>query len=184
MYNVHDRLKGLSFEQLQAVCAEDRLNISVCLLNLEYDLNIGNCIRSAHLLGAHSVFIFGKRKYDSRSTVGAHNYLNIFRVEVDDIEDRDQIANRFDSMVIEHSLYPIMIEKTKNSLPINMIKQTADYNPSEIPCLVIGNEQSGIPDYILEGHQCYHVEQRGVIRSFNAASAAAIAMYEFTRKEY
>lgn len=183
MYNVHDSVKDMSVEQLQILSSKDRLNFSVCLLNLEYDLNIGNCIRSAHLLGAQSVFIFGKRKYDSRSTVGAHNYTKVIRIEVEDIEDRDLIASKFTSMVVDYSLYPLMIEKNRHSLPISKIRRTADYIPGELPCLVIGNEQSGIPDYIVEGHQSYHIEQRGVIRSFNAASAAAIAMYEFTRKE-
>lgn len=181
MFNVHDHLKHLTIPELQSISNSDRLDYSLCLLNLEYDLNIGNCIRTAHIMGCAKVFVFGKRRYDSRSTVGAHNYTNVIRIEVDDIEDRDCVAETFNNMVVDYLLYPIFIEKTKTSLPISYIKSTANYNPAEQQCLVIGNEQKGIPEYIIDDNQCYHIEQRGVIRSLNAASAAAIAMYELTR---
>ena len=63
-FNVHDSYKDLSVEDLKLVSNVSRLPYSVCLMNLEYDLNIGNCIRSAHIFGAERVFIFGRRRYD------------------------------------------------------------------------------------------------------------------------
>jgi len=50
-FNVHDHYKDLSVEDLKLISNATRLPYAVCLLNLEYDLNIGNCIRSAHIFG-------------------------------------------------------------------------------------------------------------------------------------
>jgi len=196
-FNVHDNLKNFTLEELKAISQEDRLNFSICLMNLEHDLNIGNCIRSAHILGARTAFIFGKRKFDSRSTVGAHNYIDVVRIEVDDLEDRDNVKFAFESMVKMYNLYPIMIDKTPTSLSINGFGGKVRPGLSSVGdeewknqykhirnghrCLVFGNEQMGIPEYLMYGYPQFHIEQRGVIRSMNVASAAAIAMFEYSK---
>lgn len=179
MYNVHDNLKEHSVEVLQAISARDRLPFAIMLMNFEHDLNIGNCIRSAHLLGAESVIIFGKRKIDSRSTVGAHNYLNLIKVAVD-MESTDGVSSAFAMIMLQMKMSPIYIDKTADSHDVmsadfeNTIRQTK----SSIPCLVFGNEATGIhPDSIIRNSKFYHIKQRGVIRSFNVASAASIVMF-------
>lgn len=186
MFNVHDDLKSLTVEELKHVSDQDRLNFSICLMNLEHDLNIGNCIRSAHILGANQVFIFGKRKYDSRSTVGAHNYIDVIKIHPEDMEDRDCVSKTFDDMVRQYDLFPMMIDKTETSLPISHpnFSSLAKYHFNVYhhnPCLVFGNEGAGIPEYLFKGFPTFHIEQKGVIRSLNVSSAAAIVMYEFTR---
>ena len=73
-FNVHDEYKNMTVEEMKQLSDNDRLNFSVCLFNIEYDLNVGNCVRSAHILGAKNIFVIGKHRFDSRSTVGAKNY--------------------------------------------------------------------------------------------------------------
>lgn len=177
-YNVLDSLKHLELDELKTLSKETRLPFSICLLNLEYDLNIGNCIRSAHIFGAETVFIFGKRKYDSRSTVGAHNYINVVKYDFDDLTDTSLIESKFDSMIQTYNLNPLVIEKTDNSIPITFFKTISR---QKTPCLVFGNEQSGVPTVISDKYQCFEIPQRGVIRSLNVASAAAVAIYEFSK---
>jgi len=178
-YNVHENLKSLDVAQLQELSKQSRLPYSVCLMNLEYDLNIGNCIRSAHILGAERVFIFGKRKYDSRSTVGAHNYIDVVKYDFQELTDESVIGAKFEEMVTSYKLRPIIIEKTDISEDIRDIPK---FSMTDNMCLVFGNEQNGIPECISSKYPCYHINQRGVIRSMNVASAAAIAMYEFSNK--
>jgi len=178
-YNVHDYLKELSVEQLQELSNESRLSYSVCLMHLEYDLNIGNCIRSAHIFGAKRVFIFGKRKYDSRSTVGAHNYIDIVKYDFEDLTNESIIENQFETMVEDYNLQPLLIDKTEASIDITNIFD--NYDRSKNPCLVLGNERSGIPSCLSKKYPCFHIPQKGVIRSLNVASAAALAMYEFSK---
>lgn len=186
MYNVHDNLKEHPVEVLQAISQRDRLPFSIMLMNFEHDLNIGNCIRSAHLLGAESVIIFGKRKIDSRSTVGAHNYLNLVKVAVDMDGDPEEapVISAFENIIKQMNISPIYIDKTGNSQDIMSadfamnIKTIRQYTPNRIPCLIFGNEATGIhPHTITQGAKFYHIKQRGVIRSFNVASAASIVMF-------
>lgn len=178
-YNVHDEYKHLEVSELKAVSKESRLRYDVCLINLEHDLNIGNCIRSAHIFGANRVFIFGRRRYDLRSTVGAHHYIDIVKHDFDDITDSNAICEAFDNMVLKYDLTPVVIEKTEDSFDIKEMNQwLSDTDPFATPCLVLGNEQNGVPECIANKYQCFHIPQRGVIRSLNVSSAAAVAMYE------
>lgn len=183
-YNVHDRLKDLSVEEIKAVADADRLNFSVCLLNLEHDLNIGNCIRTAHIMGASRVFIFGRRRYDLRSTVGANHYTNIVKIEVDDITDQKEIMTKFFKMTCDYNLFPVLIDKTDSSIDISEYPYYyhKEKNSVDQDCLVFGNEQAGIPDCILDYYdEHYHIPQLGVMRSLNVATAAGIAMYAYTQ---
>lgn len=180
MYNVHDVLKEHPVEVLQAISARDRLPYAIMLMNFEHDLNIGNCIRSAHLLGCESVIIFGKNKIDSRSTVGAHNYLNLIKVAVD-MESTNSVRDAFIDVMEKMKLYPLYIDKVKGSADINapyFENAVSKHHTPNIPCLVFGNEATGIhPETVLTNSAFFHIKQRGVIRSFNVASAASIVMY-------
>lgn len=181
MYNVHDILKEHPVEVLKAISIRDRLPYAIMLMNFEHDLNIGNCIRSAHLLGCESVIIFGKNKIDSRSTVGAHNYLNLIKVAVD-MESTNGVKDAFRDVMQKMKMFPIYIDKVSGSSDINSdyfrSAITDKYHKDTIPCLVFGNEATGIhPETILTDSKFFHIKQRGVIRSFNVASAASIVMY-------
>lgn len=179
-YNVHDCYKQIPVEVLQTISKTSRLNYSICLMNLEYDINIGNCIRSAHILGCSRVYIFGRRRYDLRSTVGANHYIDVVKHSFNSIECTTAISIEFQKMVRDNHLYPIMIDKTANSYSIRKISEAYDYSKSigKQVCLVFGNEQSGIPSCLLDNYPAYHINQVGVIRSLNVSSAAAVAMYE------
>ena len=173
--NVRDELKEKTVEELQTISAADRLGYSVLLFNLSQDLNIGNTIRSAHLLGAKRVIIIGDRKFDRRSCVGAQNYIEIVDSRLEQEASELVVFNSFIKALDTYNLYPLAIDKTKDSLSISRMSWPKDCTS---PCLVFGNENTGIPTKILESIPTYHIEQFGVLRSFNVASAAAIAMYE------
>lgn len=179
-FNVHDHYKDLSVEDLKLISNATRLPYAVCLLNLEYDLNIGNCIRTAHIFGAEQVFIFGRRRYDLRSTVGANHYTNIVKYDFDELTDDEVIANQFENMIYDYNLEPLLIDKTAESKDISEA-HVHNNGYSTTPCLVFGNENSGIPTCLTDKYHCFHIPQRGVIRSLNVASAAAVAMYEFSK---
>jgi tRNA(Leu) C34 or U34 (ribose-2'-O)-methylase TrmL len=188
MYNVHDDLKDKTVEELKVISDNDRLPYAICFLNLEYDNNIGNGIRSAHILGAKKVLIFGKNKVDTRSTVGAHNYIDYVRYNYNDFSNEKEMTDNFLSMCYSNKIFPIFIDKTYKSKNLdNFNKIIIDYNNHEfrndfIFCFVFGNEKNGIPECLINTtNEVYHLEQRGVIRSLNVASAAAITMYHVSK---
>lgn len=180
-FNVHDHLKSLTVPELQLLAQKDRLGFSICILNLEHDLNVGNIIRSAHLTGVQNVFIVGKSGYDSRSTVGSHNYTNVVKLKADP-EDVHQVYERLRQLE-QMNFSVIAVDKTDKSQEltndlVKCIVRNSSWNCFS-PLLVFGNEQMGIPKEILEKYPVVHLRQLGVIRSYNVSSAASIVMYKF-----
>jgi len=180
-FNVRDELKGCTIEELQTVCKNDRLPFAIGLLNVTGDLNIGVSIRTALLLGASSVYLFGRRKYDKRSTVGAQNYIQVNRITYSDNIDCDiGIYNDLKNLpytivLMEHGGY----ELRQNN--------RAFYNQFERPPIfILGSESFGIPEIILQDKSFYRISipQKGVLRSHNVSTAASIIMWDFVKEMY
>jgi len=170
-FNVEDVYQHLSAEEIRHIADAHRLSYAVALANITGDLNTGTIIRSACVLGANRVFVFGKRKYDRRSTVGAHHYIDILHHEVSDIENRFDWALALQTIRV-NGYTPIIIEQGGQPL--------GDMKLSHIPgpvCLVFGSEETGIPVEVCHSELCFTIPQPGVIRSLNVSSAAAIAMW-------
>ena len=98
-FNVRDEFKDNTVAENVAICNRDRLKFSVGCINITGDLNIGMMIRSACLLGAENFYIFGRNKFDKRSTVGAEKYINIVQYVFDDpIHADESILNQLTLM--------------------------------------------------------------------------------------
>jgi len=181
--NVHDHLKSHSIPELRALCDADRLPFGVCVLNITGELNVGTIIRNALLTGARKVGIVGRRKYDKRGTVGSYNYLDVDRV--DGLNDDGITINPsvFWNWMKENKFFPVFIEHGGMPLDdVHWIHVEMAFKPLQ-PCLVFGNENRGIQDDLLHDSRgiIVSIAQRGVIRSFNVASASAIAMHSLSQ---
>lgn len=187
-WNVHDDLKGMTLNELQEIQQKESLPYAVCALNLTGDLNIGMMARTACIFGASKFIIFGRRKYDKRSTVGAQNYIPIVRIDGFKKGTKELCVEKFNDAMDEHQLYPVAIEQGGYRIDmLNMGDWTEligceAMNPP-YPCLVFGNENQGIPEEIL--NECVTtltLPQRGVLRSLNVSAAAAVAMNIFSEE--
>jgi tRNA G18 (ribose-2'-O)-methylase SpoU len=170
-FNVRDDLKSLSLDRVKRIQSKATLPYSIALMNFSGNLNVGMCIRTAVIFGAEKVFIIGKKKYDKRSTVGAHNYIDIEFINEDPNEYPHLAMN---SIVLDYN--PILIEQGGSDI------YKEDFNCHEIPpCLIFGCESTGIPQSILDiGKQFdrLSIQQIGVIRSLNVSAAASIVMWK------
>lgn len=184
-YNVHDKFKQLSLPELQRVSSEDRLPWHTVCLNMTGDLNVGTIIRTSHCLGATSVIIYGRQRIDNRSLVGSANYIKVEKIHGIDADlnfEPSTLLNFF----ISRNLVPIFVEchgQAVNS--INWSLRIAEMSRRSCqPCLVMGNETGGIPQNILDLNAvipnsfAVSIPQRGVIRSFNVATAHAMIAYK------
>lgn len=180
-YNVHDHLKNLTVSELQEKSLQDRLPWHTLCLNVTGDLNVGTIIRTSHCLGAASVTIFGRQRIDNRSLVGSANYIKVDKIlGVDANFNFD--SNTLLSYLHTHRLVPIFVECGGQPLhKVNWAMRVSEMQRRNMqPCLIMGNETGGIPQNILDLESVIpnsftvSVPQRGVIRSFNVATAHAM----------
>lgn len=180
-WNVKDHLQGSSLEEIRAYQQSvTNPHISICTLNVTGDLNIGTILRSAVIFGMKKAYVFGRKKYDRRSTVGAMNYIEVERV--DGLKD-DGITIDIQKFTDTFKNYvPIFIDYldgiSENLYDCNL---NLDVNAQYI--LVFGNEGMGIPIELLDHYKkhIYHIPQRGVLRSLNVGVAAGIVMNHFSQ---
>ena len=188
-YNVGDLYKNHTLEQNRAICQVDRLPFSVGCINVSGELNIGMMIRSACLLGAENFYIFGRKKFDARSTVGAENYINIVQYSYDDPMTADEhILAELRKLNKTHSV--ILCEHGGYMLGGNDYKMAYEGRPS--PLFIFGSESHGIPKLITDqvasdGYPEWEfdrisIPQRGVLRSFNVSAAMNIICWDYIKE--
>ena len=170
---------------------------TVCVLNVHGCLNVGAIMRSAHLCGARKMIIFGRRKYDKRSAVGAMHYMTVERVEgmkhdlskmgkeVLEKEDYDLNPDIFLEYMNSNNYLPVFVEQCEGSVMLNEENITNILRNEEelTPCFILGNEQYGVPQNILDlkpqFKRCVSVElqQMGALESFNVSACGSIVLY-------
>lgn len=171
-FNVRTEYQHLPVEDLRILANQHQLPYAVALANINGDLNTGVIIRTACVMGAERVFIFGKKKYDRRSTVGAHNYIELthFESETDEFDWSNMIhtirINGYTPVIIEQGGEPLVkFDPTTMSLPV---------------CLIVGSEDTGIPRDVCASELWYTIPQPGILRSLNVSTAASIAIWHTT----
>lgn len=168
-FNVRDEYKSLTKEEIQQKVRAKSLPFAVIMSQIAGDFNFSSVIRSANGMGAREVFYFGKKQYDARGSVGCYHYTDV------------KFIRRFiDILKLKEQYCFVALENT------NGANSLVDFvYPVDKPILfIIGEEAVGLPQEILDLAD-YIVEipmHRGSVRSFNAASAATVAMYDFVYK--
>ena len=183
-YNVRDEYKENTYEQNVAISLSEQRRFSVGCINITGELNIGMMIRSACLLGAENFYIFGRKKFDKRSTVGAEKYINIVQYTFDDPMTADESINerleyllKWNSVVLcEHGGAEIGSYKTRQWYKEEL----------ENPLFIFGSESHGLPEMVAKNRHFYKVSipQRGVLRSFNVSAAMNIICWDYIREMY
>lgn len=184
--NVHDKYKTWSVEEIQHEAHENALPYGVCLMSVAGDLNVGTMVRTSHNFGAERVIVFGRRKYDRRSAVGAEYYTPVEKVAGLN-EDLSMDPDAFIRAMDEYNYVPIFVETSGHDIRTvdwNIYTEKVWNNVGKKPCFIFGNEGRGIDKNILatrlhwENSFCISVPQLGVMRSFNVAACASIVLYD------
>jgi tRNA G18 (ribose-2'-O)-methylase SpoU len=180
-YNVRDEFKNNSVQENIAICNKDRLKFSVGCINITGELNIGMMLRSACLFGAENFYIFGRNKFDKRSTVGAENYINIVQYVFDDPIHADmQIAQKLLDVkkMMEHTI--VLCDTGGHEIG----KYTTwNYFRDQNPLFIFGSESHGIPSAVSEQFKNkVSIPQRGVMRSFNVSAAMNIICWDYVKE--
>ena len=179
-YNVRDDLKAATVSEIQELQKNIAKPWSVMCINLTGELNQG----------------VGRNKTDRRSYVGVEKYFSIYKVDaglsvhrVDaDLPDLQVDVGVIRGIFLENNLVPIFIEQGGDTLGSFDWKETFQIIAANDcrPIFVFGNEGIGIQDDILalrdefEGSKIVSINQIGVTRSLNVATAAGITLHHFS----
>ncbi len=172
--NRADYLKWLTDEEVKKYLAERKLNYGVMIVNILYDNNAGNIVRSANAFGAKEIILYGHKTFDRRASVGAEFYEHFRHIKF--VEDIDAVCAEYDVIVaVENGAH----------LPQEKVSSLADFawDSSKKTLIIFGQESGGIPTEIL--NKCHHVveiRQFGSVRSLNVAVAAGIVMNDYCTK--
>ncbi len=170
-WNVRDELKGKTLEEINQ--QQPKYPFAVGVINVDGDLNIGMMLRTAVIFGASNFFIFGKKKFDKRSTVGAQNYIELVKADIDNLEQ--ELNNRYYFPVFIETGYETWDQNTAQWL---YLKESHRHHGT--PCFVFGNEAEGISKELIGSNTAVSIYQPGVLRSLNVSAAAAIVMQRYS----
>jgi len=175
--NVRDDLKHLSHEEHLLLHDESRLPYAMACINLTGDLNVGSIVRSAAMLGCETVFIYGRKKYDRRGEVGAGKYQRVEQITIDLPDELGDFPPDIDYEILLQTLDGLGYTPFGLETGGARIDQM-DFREIVSPCIVVGNENMGLPDYLRTRLPLVSIPQSGIMRSLNVGVAAAIAMAE------
>lgn len=166
--NVVDPYRYWTMEAIVADLDARRHPFHVAIENWQHDLNIGTIVRSANAFLAAEVHIVGKRRWNRRGAMVTDRYQHV--------RHHEDVA-AFAAWAREAGLPVIAVDNVAGSVPIDR----ADLPESCV--LLFGQEGPGLsPEAIAVATGVVEITQYGSTRSINAASAAAVIMYEWCRR--
>jgi tRNA G18 (ribose-2'-O)-methylase SpoU len=167
--NITDQLAWAKREDILETINANKIPISLLLVNIERDNNIGNIIRSANTFGVKEVLIYGRKKFDRRTSVGAEFFMQFRHIRF--IEELAPLKHEFDIM--------LGLEQTPDSIELHSYKW-----PQNAKILIaIGHEGSGLPPEVLDlCDNTLEIEQYGTTRSLNVSVATGIILYDYRVK--
>ena len=143
-------------------------SLAVAVLNFEKEFNVGGVIRTANAAAVREVIIVGRKNWNKSAATGAHTRTKIYHIPTID---------EFLVHVISCGYSIVSLEIDERAEDIF----SCQYSPN--PIIVIGNEGKGIPEKILEkSSKIIRIPQFGQVECLNAAASAAIAIYDWIRK--
>ena len=171
--NVIDYYKDWETREILADLNTKRNNFTVIASNLENDFNIATLIRNANAFMASEVWIYGRKQYDRRGTVGTHHYTNFKHVKtIDDIHSSlAKLKNQYNNNV--------RIVGIDN---VDRAESISDYYWPHFfhTVMIFGQEKNGIPQELLDlCDDVVYIKQYGSVRSLNVGTASGIAMYSY-----
>ncbi|MFF7682278.1 TrmH family RNA methyltransferase [Microbacterium sp. NPDC007973] len=166
--NVVDGYRYWSMDAIVADLDAKRHPFHVAIENWQHDLNIGTIVRSANAFLAAEVHIIGRRRWNRRGAMVTDRYQHV--------RHHEDVA-AFVTWARETGLPVIAVDNVDGSVPIDR----ADL--PEACVLLFGQEGPGLsPEAIDAATGVVEITQYGSTRSINAASAAAVIMYEWCRR--
>jgi tRNA G18 (ribose-2'-O)-methylase SpoU len=168
-FNIHPIYQFLSPEKIAAIARTTKIPCRIMTWNVNYNLNVGNIVRTAACFAFEKVYIINKVALDRRAMVGAQNYISLIK-----------LASVNKDLFTEEKIFPIFIEQKGIPLEkINLKHILSQFSPL-VPCLIMGAEDTGIPKTLMKefpDSPVISITQLGMLRSLNVNVCAGIVMH-------
>jgi len=146
--------------------------ISLCAINFRVDDNLGYLVRSAACFGAERLYVVGH--VPERSRIKAPSGSLIDYVEIEQFSRPSEFLTQ---MEVE-GVQIVSAELVEEARPI----ASYNFNFNRPVCLVVGNEEIGVPSEILARSDVVYIPMPGVGFCLNTSQAANIILYEATKQ--
>lgn len=166
--NVLDEFKNKSHDDIVRELDGRGVELEIAAENTLRDGNMGSIVRSANAFGVRTVHVIGRKQWNKRGAMMTDKYLSVFYyASVSEFsamaDQRKKVVKALENNVSSTSLY-------EAELPKNLI-------------WVFGQEGPGIsPELLAACDEVVSIPQLGSTRSLNVGHAAAIAMFEWSRR--
>ncbi len=166
MYNVEDRFKDKTTEEIRQILRETAFPYAVMMENWAGDFNCSSLVRNANAFNAREVFYVGDKRIDRRGMVGCQNYTDFHWLPT--IDDLLSLKSRYTFVGVDN------IDGAKSIREV-------EYLPNTL--FIFGSEGTGLTSQMRSVcDSLIYIEQFGSIRSINAAVASGIIMNDFVSK--
>ena len=146
--------------------------ISLCAINFRLDDNLGYLVRSAACFGAERLYVVGH--VPERSRIKASSGSLVDYVEIVQFSTPSEFLTEMEIGGISI----VSAELVEEATPL----ASYSFDFSRPVCLVVGNEQTGVPTEILTRSQVVYIEMAGVGYCLNTSQAANIMLYEAVKQ--
>jgi tRNA G18 (ribose-2'-O)-methylase SpoU len=147
--------------------------VEIACINFKHEPNIGYVIRAAACFGSPIVNVIGDCPSDK--------ILKELSGSTNEFIKLQKFSNPHDFLTYcrENNIKIVSAELTDNARNIYDYKYPKD---SKI-CIVVGNEQTGIPSEILHYSEVVQIPMPGVGYCLNTAMSANIMLFEYTKQQ-
>ncbi len=169
--NVIDYYQDWYDEDIRDDLTPSRLPLVVVCENISGDFNKSCVLRTAEGFNLSEFWLLGDKKMDMRGTVGAHHRLPV--------KHSDSIYNflRNDLDLLKLGYRFVALDNVDGAIPIQ------EYQWERNSVLFVGEEQRGLSQNTLDtADDTVYIPMRGAVRSFNVATAAGMAMFDYVSK--
>lgn len=183
--NVTDQFKGWETELIRDELDTRRAPYITAIENVNGDFNKACIIRSHNVFLGQEVWIIGRKGWDTRGAVGAQHYEWIHHFPNWHEALEHYFTNILEFPVEYEGWEPmatnpyrwVAVEQDERAVPLN----SYEWQPKTV--MIFGEEGRGLSQLALSiCDDVVYIPQQGSIRSLNVATAAGIAMYDYSNK--
>ena len=149
-----------------------RYPISLCAINFRVDDNLGYLVRSAACFGAERLYVIGD--VPERSRIKSTSGSLIDYVEIKQFSRPSEFLTYMEAEEIQI----IAAELVEEARSISFY----NFNFDRPICLVVGNEQIGVPTEIIQRSDVVYIPMPGIGFCLNTSQTANILLFEAVKQ--